>query len=179
MNKIPTESHVFKSYRSPKTIIKTSAKGGKGLFAIENILADEIIAIRAGHIVNAEKAIELDKELGDFSLQISDEYYLCPLTREEIDNLAIFINHSCDPNIGMDGQICFVAMRDILAGEELCLDYAMAITSNYKMNCNCGNSNCRKLITGNDWKKQELQIRYRKYFSWFIYKKIYSLDINI
>lgn len=167
---------MFKSYRSAKTIIETSALSGKGLFARENILEDEIIAIRAGHIVKAERAFELDKEFGDFSLQISDEFYLCPETREEIDNIGIFINHSCDPNIGMDGQICFVAIRDIPAGEELCIDYAMAISGDYKMNCNCGYYNCRKLITGDDWKKEELQIRYRNYFSWFIYKKIYSLN---
>jgi hypothetical protein len=42
---------MFKSFRSPKTIIKTSAKGGKGLFATENILANEIIGIRARHNV--------------------------------------------------------------------------------------------------------------------------------
>jgi len=74
----------------------------------------------------------------------------------------------------MDGQICFVAMRSIQAGEELCLDYAMAITGDYKMECNFGNSNCRKLITGDDWKKKELQQRYGKYFSWFIYKKFHG-----
>lgn len=166
---------MIKSYRSSKTIIKTSTKGGKGLFASENILADEIIAIRAGHFVNTDEAFRLDKEIGDFSLQISDDFYICPATSEEIDEIAICINHSCDPSIGMDGQICFVAMRNIQAGEELCLDYAMAITGDYKMSCNCGNSNCRKEVTGDDWKKEELQKRYGKYFSWFIYKKIHSL----
>lgn len=166
---------MIKTYRSSKTIIKTSTKGGKGLFASENILTDEIIAIRAGHIVNTDEAIRLDKEIGDFSLQISDDFYICPGTREEIDDIAICINHSCDPNTGMDGQICFVAMRNIQAGEELCLDYAMAITSDYKMNCNCENRNCRKVITGDDWKNEELQKRYSKYFSWFIYKKFEAL----
>lgn len=168
-----------KTYRSSKTIIKTSTKGGKGLFASENILPDEIIAIRAGHIVNTEVAIIRDKEFGDYSLQISDEFYLCPETKEEIEDIAIYINHSCDPNIGMDGQIGFVAMRSIRAGEELCLDYAMAITSDYQMKCNCGNINCRNLITGDDWKKEELQKRYDKYFSWFIYKKTHSIDTYI
>lgn len=162
---------MIKTYRSSKTIIKTSTKGGKGLFASENILADEIIAIRAGHIVKLEEALKLDKKIGDFSLQISDEFYICPKTMEEIDEIAIFINHSCDPNIGMDGQICFVAMRSVQAGEELCMDYAMAITGDYKLNCNCGNRNCRKVITGDDWKKEELQKLYGNYFSWFIYKK--------
>ena len=35
------------------------------------------------------------------------------------------LNHSCEPNLGLQGQIAFVAMRDIAADEELTFDYAM------------------------------------------------------
>lgn len=163
---------MLKSYRSPKTIIKQSTKGGKGLFAKETIVQGEIIAVKNGHIVTALEAHKLDKEIGDFSLQISDEFYICPKTEKEVEQIVIFINHSCTPNIGMDGQISYIAMRNIKAGEELCLDYAMAISNNYKMKCNCGSDDCRGWITGDDWKNKELQKRYDKYFSWFIYKKI-------
>ena len=165
-----------KTYRSPKTIVKQSTNGGKGFFAQENILKGEIVAIKNGNLVDAINATQLDEELGDFSLQISDEFFICPRSKEEINDTVIFINHSCEPNIGMDGQISYVAMRNILAGEELCLDYAMAMTTDYKLVCSCGSPNCRKLITGNDWKIEELQKRYDKYFSWFIYKKIHNLD---
>jgi len=48
---------MIKTYRSSKTIIKTSSKGGKGLFANENILRDEIIALRSGHIVDRKAAL--------------------------------------------------------------------------------------------------------------------------
>lgn len=166
----------IKTYRSPKTIIRLSSKRGKGLFARENIMQGEIIAIKSGHFVNSIEASILDKEIGDFSLQISDEFFVCPMTKEEIDDTVIFINHSCEPNIGMDGQISYVAMRNIQAGEELCLDYAMAMTNDYKLICSCGSVNCRKLITGDDWKIEELQKRYDRYFSWFIYKKIHNLE---
>lgn len=166
---------MIKSYFSPKTIIKQSTKGGKGLFARESISEGEIIAIKNGHIVDSSEASGLDKETGDFSLQISDEFYICPITKEEIESSVLYINHSCDPNTGMDGQISFIAMRNIQAGEELCLDYAMAITYDYKLNCKCGSDNCRKQITGDDWKNTDLQKRYNKYFSWFIYKKIHGI----
>jgi len=171
MNRKLTEEKMIKTYRSSKTIITKSTKGGNGLFAKENILPGEIIAIRAGQIVDTVEASKRDKEIGDYSLQISDEFYICPETRANIEDIALFINHSCDPNIGMDGQICFVAMRSVQAGEELCMDYAMAITGDYNMNCNCKMKNCRKVITGDDWKKKELQKLYGNYFSWFIYKK--------
>jgi len=165
-----------KTYRSPKTVVRESTKGGKGLFAKEFILQGEIIAIKNGHFVDAHEANILDRELGDFSLQISDDLFICPKTKEEIEDTAIFINHSCDPNIGMDGQISYVAMRNIQEGEELCLDYAMAMTTAYKLHCNCGSAKCRKLISGEDWKLKELQNRYDKYFAWFIYKKIHNPD---
>lgn len=166
----------LKTYCSPKTIVKVSPKGGKGFFAIEDITKGEVVAIKNGHIVGTEEAIRLDKEIGDFSLQISDEFYICPKTKEEIEDIVIFINHSCNPNVGMDGQVSYVAMRDIKAGEELCLDYAMATTNEYKLECKCGSEHCRGVITGEDWKIKELQKRYDKYFSWFIYKKIHNID---
>jgi SET domain-containing protein len=166
----------LKTHFSPKTVVKKSLKGGKGFFAKEDIAKDEIIAIKNGHIVDKEEAYRLDNEIGDFSLQISDDFYICPKTKEEIKNIVIFNNHSCDPNIGMDGQINYVAMSDIKAGEELCMDYAMAITNEYELECKCGSEKCRGIITGEDWKNKDLQKRYDKYFSWFIYKKIHNLD---
>jgi len=162
----------MKTYTSPKTIVKRSAKEGKGFFATEKIYKDEVVAIKNGHIVNQKEALQLDEELGDFSLQISDDFFICPKTKNEIKDIVIYINHSCEPNIGIDGQINYVAIRDIEAGEELCLDYAMAMATNYELKCNCGTKNCRNKITGNDWKIKELQEKYGNYFSWFLLKKI-------
>jgi uncharacterized protein len=84
------------------------------------------------------------------------------------------LNHSCDPNLGLQGQIVFVAFRDIAAGEELTIDYAMTDDEPYEMECQCGSATCRKLITGADWQKPELQKKYDGYFSWFIQRRLYS-----
>ena len=37
----------------------------------------------------------------------------------------LFINHSCEPNVGFAGNTVLVAMRDISPGEELTTDYAL------------------------------------------------------
>jgi len=37
----------------------------------------------------------------------------------------LFINHSCEPNVGFAGNTVLVAMRDISPGEELTSDYAL------------------------------------------------------
>lgn len=84
----------------------------------------------------------------------------------------IFSNHSCDPNIGVQGQIVFVAMRDIQPGEELTHDWATTDDDDYEMECNCGASGCRKIITGKDWQRKDLQEKYRGYMSWYLERKI-------
>jgi uncharacterized protein len=165
-----------KAYRSPKTIVKESPKGGKGFFALEDISKGETVAIKNGHIVDEKQAAKLDEKLGDFSLQISDDFYICPTSIEDVEDVVICINHSCQPNIGMDGQVSYIAMCNIKKGEELCLDYAMAIDGDYEMKCACGSANCRGRITGKDWQIEALQKRYDQHFSWFIYKKIHGIN---
>ena len=97
---------------------------------------------------------------------------LSPLRAEEREGSMIFSNHSCDPNIGVQGQIIFVAMRDIQAGEELTHDWATTDDDTYEMVCHRGAPQCRKLITGQDWRRPELQEKYREYMSWYLQEKI-------
>jgi len=84
------------------------------------------------------------------------------------------LNHSCEPNLGLQGQVVFVAIRDMAADEELTIDYAMTDDESYEMECQCGSEACRRLITGADWRQPELQKKYDGYFSWFIQRRIYS-----
>lgn len=163
----------MKSYKSPKTEVKESPIRGKGLFAREYIKKGEIVAIKSGYIINLEKYTKLDKAPRHYCLQLDDNFFLGPRTEEEIEENAIYINHSCDPNVGFDGQITYVAMRDIKPGEELCHDYAMLFTKRgIDLKCNCGSKNCRNVITDNDWKIKELQDKYRNHFAYYILKKI-------
>src|SRR3989304_5679499 len=119
-------------------ISKKASKGakskieGRGLFAIKPIKKGEIVAIKGGRIIDWE-------------------------TLKKHEKLMMFLNHSCNPSVGVRGEITFTAMRDIKAGEELTIDYAMIDDDNYKMKCYCGEKNCRKVITGKDWKKKNLQ----------------------
>ncbi len=163
-----------KSYRSPKTEARESSRiQGKGLFAKEFIAKGEIIAVKGGHIFDSKNYNKLDDASKQYCLQIDDNFFIGPKTKEEIESNAIFINHSCEPNVGFDGQITYVALRDIKTGEELSHDYAMCFTArNYGFKCNCGAKNCRGLITDNDWKSKELQEKYKNRFVWFILKKI-------
>jgi uncharacterized protein len=86
----------------------------------------------------------------------------------------IFSNHSCEPNIGVQGQIVFVAMRDVEAGEELTHDWAMTDDDRDEMACRCGAASCRGVVTGQDWRRPELQARSGDYMSWHLLRKIRS-----
>lgn len=72
----------------------------------------------------------------------------------------------------MRGDIVAVAMRDIRSGEEITQDYAMIDCRKYEFECSCGAPNCRKIITGQNWKNKELQKKYGKYLSAFIKSKL-------
>lgn len=160
------------SYRSPKTEVRDSPIQGKGLFARDLIAKGEIVAIKGGSIVTRQTWAKLEKELGSAEIQISDEFFIAPVSQEERDGSMLYTNHSCEPNIGVQGQIVFVALRDVAPGEELTHDWATTDDLDYQMACHCGSSRCRGTITGKDWMKKELQDKYKGYFSWYLQQKI-------
>jgi uncharacterized protein len=159
------------SYLSPKTEVRESSIQGRGLFAIADIAKDEIVAAKGGHIVTRDQLRELTPRLGPAEVQIAEDLFICPVTEEEREGSMIFGNHSCNPNIGVCGQIVFVAMRDIRAGEELTHDWAMTDDDDSSMICRCGAQDCRGTITGKDWQRPELQARYAGYFSVYLLQK--------
>lgn len=162
------------SYCSPKTECRASSIAGYGRFTKEAIKKDEIVAIRSGHIVNGQKLLENAKIINGSEHQIADDFYLVPLVEAEFTRVMCFLNHSCQANIGLRGDVTIVAMRDIEPGEELCLDYAMIFNNEMKFECQCGVKTCRKIVTGKDWMEKELQEKYRKYFSSYLLQKISS-----
>ena len=88
------------------------------------------------------------------------------------------LNHSCEPNLGVQGQIVFAALRDVEKDEELTFDYAMTDDEPYEMECDCRARACRKVITGQDWMKKEIQEKYSGYFSWFIQRRIDAKQLD-
>jgi uncharacterized protein len=160
------------SYISPKATVKESPIHGRGLFAVEAIEKGEIVAIKGGYIFDRPTRTEAAELLGPAEIPIADGFFIGPLSEHEREGGMIFSNHSCDPNIGVQGQIVFVALRDICAGEELTHDWATTDDDTYEMECHCGAQNCRGVVTGQDWRRKDLQEKYRNYTSWYLLEKI-------
>ncbi len=163
------------TFLSPKTEVKPSPIQGRGLFAREKISKGEIVAIKGGHIFDRKTLARLSAVMGPSEIQIADDFFIGPITLAERESSMIFSNHSCNPNLGVQGQIVFVAMREIAAGEELTHDWAMTDCDDYEMACNCAADCCRRVVTGSDWMKKELQEKYSGYFSWYLEQKMSRL----
>ena len=161
------------SYLSPKTEVRESKIHGRGLFTTADIAKGEVVAIKGGHIVDRETLRrEITPKLGPVEIQIGDDLFIAPVTDGERELSMLYSNHSCDANVGMRGEITFVAMRNIGAGEELTHDWCVTDDDDYSVKCNCRSSNCRGTLTGKDWQRSDLQKRYAGYFSSYLAEKI-------
>ncbi len=163
----------MKSYISPKVKIGES-NNGKGLFALEKIHKGELIidfTKGSGKFITVKEADKLYEEGNDYMIQVDNDLIFASTNQEELECVD-FLNHSCDPNCGINGTLKIVTMKDIEPKEEITFDYAMSESSEYKMKCCCKSLNCRKIITGNDWKIKKLQKKYKGFFSDYLQKKI-------
>jgi uncharacterized protein len=160
------------SYLSPKSRVGESRIEGKGLFARRRIRKGEIVAIKGGHVYDARALARVRGRIAVSYIQIADGFFIGALTAAEVARNKLFINHSCAPNLGIRGQIVFVALRDIAAGEELTYDWAMEENRAHRTRCRCGARRCRRVLTGRDWKIARLQRRYRGFFSAYLEDKI-------
>jgi len=169
---------VKQDWKSPKVDIHASPVEGKGLFANSDINRGEKIVVWGGNYTDTVGA-ELMRKNGMLVMQWDDDLYSY---EDRADDDGYFINHSCDPNIWMSDAYTLITSRDIKSGEELTVDYALfEADENYisKWECKCGSPLCRGRVTGIDWKKSDLQNRYKEHFSPLLNKRIQKLNNGV
>lgn len=161
------------SYMSRKCEIKRINRR-KGIFATESIEKGELVIVWGGAIYTASEVKEISEKYPHFlthPVSVYEGYYLGSTSKNRMDDVE-YCNHSCDPNVGVKGQILLVARKKILIGEEICFDYETTEIVGEEFECNCGAENCRKKITGNAWMDSDFQKKNAGYFSWYIDEKI-------
>ena len=143
------------------------------IYATAPILKDEVVSVWGGEIFDRAGVAALPEKYQHYVVQVEEDFFLGGGT----DDSTNYFNHSCDPNLGMSGQIVLLAMRDIARGEELTFDYAMTDGSPYdEFECSCGAVNCRGRVSGDDWQNPELWERYRGYFIPYLQRRIDRLQ---
>lgn len=163
----------MKTYPEVRIEIKPSniLKGEVGVFSVRNIKKDSIV-VDTNELQCKHFPWSIFKQLDPITQ--GKIYGYCPGNKKgfcappdlNYISIAWHLNHSCDPNVGLDKDYNFVAMRNIKKGEELCWDYAYDETNpEFSMTCCCKSTKCRKVITGNDWKILMKSKRTWKYLS--------------
>jgi len=159
----------YKIELRPEVLIELRRSGiaGIGVFAVSAIRRDRKIAdgLSAGDFETLIPWSRLDrfdtatrKKIRDFCIGTPKGFV--PPENFDFNKLAVewYFNHSCNGNVGFDQDGDFVTIRNIKKGRELTYDYGLAESNpRFKMRCNCGTKKCRKVITGNDWKKKEFR----------------------
>jgi len=150
------------SMASAATRTRVRSDGERALFAEEPIPAGAVVVVFGGRVIDSVGLAALPKERQRFALQVEEGQFLY----SDRDGPGDWVNHSCDPNTGLSGQIVLVALRPIAAGEEICFDYAMTDAFDYdSFDCRCGAALCRGRVGPDDWRSPELQQRYAGHFA--------------
>ncbi|KAK9318581.1 hypothetical protein V1524DRAFT_450774 [Lipomyces starkeyi] len=129
-----------------------------GLYAMENIAANDMIIEYVGEVVRQPVADMRERRylkngIGSSYLFRIDESTVVDATKR--GGIARFINHCCTPSctakiIKVEGQkrIVIYALRDIIANEELTYDYKFEreVNSEERIPCLCGSSGCKGFL---------------------------------
>lgn len=129
---------------------------GRGVFATENIRVGSVIMKYSGPLL---KYVQTTPQT--LALQIGPDLYIG--ASGDADD---FVNHSCDPNAGMqiDGtDVQLIAIRNITIDEQITFDYSTTMDEDdFEFDCLCGSPVCRGRIR--DFKHLPAELR-RKYGS--------------
>lgn len=162
------------SYVHPALYKKPVPGKGFGVFSKAELKPGAMIGIEAGGEIISRAEARTRKQRGDdHAHQVAPNFYWAAKNKRDETPLDC-INHCCDPNVGLFGGTTWVVRKHILPHkDELGNDYAtFDFDPHYKFKCECEAPNCRKRLTGNDWKKLGLQIRHWGFFTPFKQREI-------
>ena len=137
-------------------IIRSSAIHAAGCYTTTRIAKGKKVAEYTGPRITKDDADTIYEEspvtylfgLGDGTVVIDGH---C---------MAMFINHSCDPNCETHeekGRVWIKAIRKIEPGEEITYDYCLYDGDEHEAACNCGARKCR----GTMYSREEIRRRKR------------------
>jgi uncharacterized protein len=113
---------------------------GRGLFAAQPFEPGQPILVFTGPVLDHAQVLALGEDQA-YTLQIGPDQYLDTMPPGR------YTNHSCDPNAGIANDRMLIAIRPILAGEEIQFDYSTTMSEDHwTMDCRCGEPFCRRVI---------------------------------
>jgi uncharacterized protein len=148
----------------PGLEVKPSPIAELGLFTRVGIPPGTVVSRVGGRLVSGEELVQILAAAARLphhpyvdSITVDDDVHLV-LPPGQLNHYG---NHSCDPNLWWIDAYTLAARRPIAVGEEVTNDYVTSTGSaDFTLACRCGSPLCRGIITGQDWRRPELQARY-------------------
>lgn len=121
--------------------VQEKTRLGRACIAKKPIAKNEIICKMVGPSLSLKDFFD-KYELNDCTpLQIGNDRFI-----DLIEPYNCF-NHSCNPNAGIRNNGILFALKDISPGEEIMYDYSTTVDDvTWRMDCDCREANCRKVI---------------------------------
>jgi SET domain-containing protein len=119
---------------------------GFGCFATIRFPKGSTIAEYAGERISYQEAMRRMRRHD--GKRISELDSDCYIDGSVNGNDTQYINHSCEPNADafiIDANIILFALKEILPGEEITIDYLNSFEEDRTI-CNCGADSCRQSI---------------------------------
>ncbi len=137
--------------------IKETKSKGKGVFISRSIKKGEYLfhldlTLLQSYTLNEISQNPELSQVAEHSDYIGNGKYVIDLSPPS------YINHSCAPNCVVKMESIsiknVIALRDIMEGEELTVDYTLTAVDQFDgkgfwvLNCKCGSENCRGKVVG-------------------------------
>jgi hypothetical protein len=182
----PAQEYPQTDWIDPRIEVRPSQLHGWGSFATAPIRESEVVMVWGGTLLLTEDDIagakfKMWQVEGYVWATVGEGLYLVGLVGSDGEDLTDYINHSCDSNLWMSDAVTLSARRDVELGEELTIDYCLFEGDENHAPpwaCRCGSALCRGRFTGRDWRRADLQERYRGHFSPFIEARIEALTTD-
>lgn len=135
--------------------IQPAKKNGNGVFTLIAIPADVPILEIKGDFFSSKDNI------GQDHLQVGIDKFIGPT-----GGIDDHINHSCNPNCVLHiagNRAMLYSLHAIRENSEITFDYSVSSTDTHdtwKMECKCGEFNCRKIISGYNYLPPDLRSKY-------------------
>jgi len=63
--------------------------------------------VKGGHVVDTAALAALSGHVWNFEIEIAEGLHLVALTGDEYEPVMLFVNHSCEPNLGFREMWCW------------------------------------------------------------------------
>lgn len=147
----------------PDIRVARSPIQGLGLFAAASLPAGTVAVRIGGEVIDDARLAALDETAEPYSsICVAEGTHLLLDPAHPVR----YGNHSCDPNLWHTGATTLVLRRDVPAAAELTVDYATHTgMPGFTMPCSCGAAACRRVVSGEDWRRPDLRAAYGDHWS--------------